>query len=113
MQVGESHKAYPLSQLNDAAINDVVGEEPVVVFVRSEGPSAAGYLRKLDGRELNFLFSNGDFLDEESGSTWDMTGRAVSGPLTGSQLEPIPSRHSCWFSIVGSLPDIELYTPQS
>ena len=49
--------------------------------------------------------------DVKVGSFWDDTGNAVEGPITGVQLDPVPSRTSYWFSIVGALPDIELQKP--
>ena len=58
-----------------------------------------------------FSFVEGVLQDEETSSRWDDGGRAISGSITGSQLVRVPSRTSFWFSLVGSLPDVELYTP--
>ena len=111
IQIGESHKAYPLTNRPDEAINDEVGGEKVVVIVRADGPTGFAYLSALDGQTLTFSLSDGVLEDAETGSTWNDGGRAISGPMAGRQLTPVPSRASFWFSLVGSLPGIELHTP--
>ena len=108
VQVGESHKAYLLTDRPDGVINDEVGDERIVVIVRTKGPTGSAYLSALDGQTLTFTLSQGVVQDSESGSRWDDAGRAISGPLVGAQLTPVASRASFWFSLVGSLPGIEL-----
>ena len=61
--------------------------------------------------DLGFMMIEGVLQDVKVGSFWDDTGNAVEGPITGVQLDPVPSRTSYWFSIVGALPDIELQKP--
>ena len=112
VQVGESHKAYPLASDADWVLNDVVGGETVVVIGRAEGPTAAGYLGTVDGQKLSFRLNGGSVEDEETGSQWDDSGKAVLGPLAGVQLTAVASRTSFWFSLVGALPDIELHKPE-
>ena len=81
------------------------------MIVRPEGPTGAAYSRTLGDRTLSFTLSDRVLKDVETQSSWDDSGRAVSGPLAGSQLKPVPSRTSFWFSVAGSLPGIGLYTP--
>ena len=111
-QVRESHKAYPLASDADWVLNDVVGGETVVVIGRAEGPTAVGYLGTVDGQKLSFRLNDGPLEDLETGSQWDDSGKAVSGPLAGVQLTAVASRTSFWFSLVGALPDIELHQPE-
>lgn len=111
VQVGEVHKAYPITERPDAVVNDVVGGKEIVVVSREAGPTAASFERTLEGRTLSFGLEGGQMVDAETGSRWDDAGRAVAGPLTGTQLERVPSRTSFWFSLVGSLPDVELHLP--
>ena len=112
VQVGESHKAYPLATDSDWVLNDEVGGESVVVIGRAERPAAVAYLRTINGRELSFRLNDGSVEDAETNSEWDDSGKAVSGPMAGAQLMAVPSRTSFWFSLVGALPSIELYQPQ-
>ena len=111
VQLGDIHRAYAISERPDQVINDVVDGEPILIVARNRGPTAAAYERTLPGRQLTFIFVDGVLQDEETSSRWDDGGRAISGILVGSQLVRVPSRTSFWFSLVGSLPDVELYVP--
>ncbi len=112
LQVDEEHKAYLLTREADWLVNDVVGEGAIVVVGRSRIPSATAFFANPDGQKLTFELVDGAVTDEQTGSRWDANGLAVSGPLQGSQLEPVPSRTSFWFSLVGALPGIELHTTE-
>ena len=81
----------------------------MVVF--SSGVTGSAFLATVAGMELSFGIKDGLFIDEETGSTWNMAGRSVAGVLQGKNLEPIPSRRAFWFSIAGAVPDLELYLP--
>ena len=100
-------RVYPLGALKAVPIiNDEVGREPIVVFSR-EGmlsvldaeiirdsrriPAAAAYSRRLNGRVLTFELRGERIVDRETGSEWDLFGRAVAGPLKGAQLKPADS----------------------
>ena len=111
IEVEGEHKAYPLSAQSDSVVNDTVGGLGVLVILRAEGPTAAAFLSAFDGRPLTFELRDGSVFDSETGTRWDDGGRAVSGPLVGSRLTPLPSRASFWFSIAGALPGIELHSP--
>ena len=111
VQVGEAHKAYPLTGAPDYVANDEVGGEPIVTLVRSELKAGFSYFSAVDGRPLTFELASGTLRDVETGSLWDDSGRAFSGELAGSQLALVPSRTSFWFSIVSALPGLEIYAP--
>ena len=110
VQVGESHRAYALTGTEDRVINDEVGGESVVVIVGKNGPTAVAFFSTANEQDLSFKLQDGSIVDHETGSTWDDTGLAVSGPLSGARLAPVPARTSFWFSLVGALPDIELHS---
>lgn len=48
--------------------------------------------RDIGGRQLNFQRDGEGFRDAETGSHWDVPGRATSGPLAGRQLTAVPLR---------------------
>jgi hypothetical protein len=49
--------------------------------------TAAAFDRRLDGRTLSFTAATtGIVTDVQTGSCWDLTGRAISGRLRGAQL---------------------------
>ena len=111
VRAGEFEKVFPLRKLQGLPVNDVVGGEPVVIFSQKRGLFGFAYSAEVDGRRLTFLREEKTIIDEETRSTWKLTGKAVNGPMTGKQLRPLPTRLAQWFSIARTLPDIEVYGP--
>ena len=67
----------------------------------------------LDGRMLSFAPNPDDadgqtFTDAETGSTWDIFGRAVEGELAGAQLTRVIHSDHFWFAWQAFHPDTEL-----
>lgn len=62
----------------------------------------------LDGRQLTFTGAGEGFVDEQTGSTWDVTGAAVEGELAGAQLERIPHFDTFWFAWSTYAPETDL-----
>ena len=102
-------RAYPVVELGRKAIMDIVGGENIVVFTNADESTGAAYEPIAAGRRLNFEARNGEFTDKETGSIWDLAGRAIDGPLHGTQLPPLPSKTTFWFAIVAAEPDITVY----
>jgi len=46
----------------------------------------------------------GVFADQQTGSTWDITGRAIRGPLAGERLRPLEHDEQFWFAVAAFLP---------
>lgn len=118
VQTGEgSAVVYPFSRLRaEAPINDELAGDPIVVFFDpdvasaldspqiSEGRSvgsAAVFKRTVGGRTLTFDAGaeDGRFRDRETGSSWDLSGRAVTGRLQGAQLDRVPHDDQFWFAL--------------
>jgi hypothetical protein len=52
-----------------------------------------------DGTELTFTDAgDGAFTDEQTGSTWNVLGQAVDGPLGGSELGQVAHLDTFWFA---------------
>lgn len=111
----ETAIAVPLSTLTELALAtvDLAGTEVVVFWApgtlsplddfeiaasRDIG-SAAAYFAEVDGRALTFtVVAPGRFEDDQTGSTWDVTGLALDGPLAGSRLAPVNHGTPFWFA---------------
>ena len=123
--VGEQAVAYPFSAIAEAGvINDEINGQPVVVFyapdtvsaldtavieqARAVG-SAISYNPVVDGDQLTFEFDNNNITDTNTGSEWDVTGRAISGPLEGTQLEILPHANHFWFAFAAFYPDLTIW----
>ena len=101
---GGSGRGYPfgeLSQLGRQAVVNEVFDEPYVVFYDIEdGETAIAHASTVNGSRLFFEAApNRLFRDQETGSLWTIGGEAVSGPLEGSQLDPIDNAYVLfWFA---------------
>jgi hypothetical protein len=109
-------KAYPFSVLaGEPVVNDEVAEVPIVVLWGAASTASAlddpsiprgravgvgvAYLRLVDGKTLTFESSGEDHIrDRETGSVWDLLGKAVSGPLKREELTPVIQANHFWFA---------------
>jgi hypothetical protein len=124
---GPTPVAYPFDHLADArVVHDEVAGEPLLLLwapgtaTALGGPAiataddigAVGVFRpEADGRALNFELRDGEVVDAETGSVWDVTGRARSGPLAGSVLEAVAHDNTLWFAWAAFRPETEVRTP--
>ena len=122
---GDTAVAYPLSAISrKKLIEDSIDGQNVVIFFEpgqvsaldnasiersKEVGSASMYIPEVDGRQLTFMVDGSKILDNETGSTWNVFGQAIDGPLAGSQLQPMLSHTHFWFAWAAFRPDTELY----
>jgi Protein of unknown function (DUF3179) len=108
--------AWTLDGLVDgeaAATHDDIEGEPLVILWKAGQSSALDqadiasgrdvgtvgvFSTVLDGQELTFRAESDGFVDDQTGSTWNVLGDAIDGPLAGSALEPITFVRTFWFS---------------
>jgi len=76
---------------------------------RDVGQTAA-FVADVDGTPVELVPGDADdrFVDELSGSTFDLRGRAIDGPLQGALLEAVPHDDTFWFVWVAFKPDTEV-----
>ena len=67
--------------------------------------------RRVAGRTLTFRPAGKGFQDRETGSRWDLAGRAVAGPLQGRRLRAIPHGDHFWFAWVAFRPRTQVADP--
>lgn len=102
LRVGDATRAYPMAELRrQSPVVDSLGGVPLILVVGEDGRSVRAFNRRMDGRELN-LFRKPDvsplrLVDAGTGSEWDFTGQAVSGPLAGKKLEKVFVLKDYWF----------------
>jgi hypothetical protein len=60
--------------------------------------SVGVFLSELDGRTLSFTAGPDGFVDDVTGSTWNILGEAIAGPAAGSQLQRVPHLDTFWFA---------------
>jgi hypothetical protein len=115
----------PFSRLQREPVIDLDdGGGPVVAFYRRAVKSsldagrtvdsrdvgtATAFDRRLDGRSLTFSATgDGVFRDRQTGSSWDVTGVALSGPLAGRRLVPVRHDVQFWFAVAAFVPDVRI-----
>jgi hypothetical protein len=106
--LGVHHKgvarAYPVLILNwHEIVNDRIGGDPIVVTYCPLCGTGMAFDGRVGGRELAFgvsgLLYNSDVLlyDRTTESLWSqIMSRAVTGPLKGTRLAPVPLTHTSW-----------------
>lgn len=94
-------KAYPFTAvMKQELILDDVGGVPMFLVTGEDKKSVRAFERKVDGRKLEFLKTSPPstlFVDAETGSSWDFSGRAFAGPLKDKQLTKLPVLNDYWF----------------
>jgi len=104
-------KAYPFADLErQSPILDNIAGVSLLLVLGDDRKSVRAFERSIDGRTLEFFAKPGAaslrLIDAETGSEWDFTGQATSGPLTGRQLRKIAGLKDYWF-------DWKIYHPQT
>lgn len=105
VRIGDQQKAYPypISQ-SEEVINDELADEPIVIFhiegarsaldapeisdSRKDGSTGA-FSRIVNDETLTFYYDRSSIKDRETESTWDITGKAISGSLENEKLKPL------------------------
>ncbi len=111
VKVNGEARSYPIAALEkQSPILDQLGGIPLLLVLGEEKKSARVFERAVDGRVLEF-FAKPDsqalqLVDAETGSTWDFTGTAVVGPLTGKRLKRVALLKDYWF-------DWKIYNPMT
>lgn len=101
-----ANRAYHLDNLEDGVYMDQVGQQSLVLFI-SQGAGVV-YEPRVNDQLLSFHAQDGLFVDEQTNSVWDFSGKAVSGELTGSQLERLTQTNIYWFSWAIHQPDTDV-----
>jgi hypothetical protein len=110
-------KAYPYERFAELGLlhDRIGGQEILVVWHRS-----AKFVTVFDPNtsagisEFTIESADGSFpfylRDQLTGSHWDLTGRAIEGPLAGETLRQVMASYSAfWFAWAAIWPDTELW----
>ena len=100
--VNNASRAYPFEALlKQSPIVDEPGGVPLLIVLGDDQKSVRAFERNVDGRTLE-LWQKPNvtplrLVDAETASEWDFSGKAVSGRLSGKQLQKIPILNDYWF----------------
>jgi hypothetical protein len=131
LAAGDEAVAFPYDRLRRAgggqmeAVNEEVGGEPVLVIWKPGTVSAldqetieasrdvgagAGFSRRVGDQVLTFEVRDGQLVDQETGTTWNVLGMAVEGPLAGQELPGVAALDSFWFDWAAFHPETEIWS---
>ena len=124
--LNKKSKAYPYSiTQKKGVIHDTVGDTEIVVF---HGKGAVSAIDKkqiseskqagstgvfspiLEAQTLTFTKTKKGFVDKQTQSTWDITGKAIDGKLKGKQLKRLVHGDYFAFAWLVFQPTSEIYT---
>jgi hypothetical protein len=108
--------AYPVKAMEtEPVVNDTVGGTPVVVLFDRQHDIGSVFSRQVAGQTLSFAQADdgaGSLVarDRETGTTWNVSGHALAGPLAGAALSPAPHWNQLfWFSWSTFKPGTRVY----
>ncbi|RMD95210.1 MAG: DUF3179 domain-containing protein, partial [Calditrichaeota bacterium] len=111
-------KAYPWDALGEMGIlQDRVGGQSILIAWYSPGRFVTAFFPKTSKGEARFSLVRSEaaspfyLQDDLTGTLWDLTGRAVDGPLKGESLTVVqPAYSAFWFAWSAIWPDTRLYS---
>jgi len=106
---GGNTKAYPMFSFDDgrAILNDQISGEPIAVFGDPDSRMIRAFVSRVNGQTLTLKLKsspdlislpNVQFVDDETGSVWDIEGNAVEGSLMGEKMDRATSFIAYWFA---------------
>jgi hypothetical protein len=129
VSVDDASRVYPHGiTRRRRVLHDLLGSDAIVVFhadgavsaldrsiiARSREDGSVGvFLRSVADTVLTFRYSGNRFIDNEFGNTWDITGRAIEGPLHGEQLTTVQHGSYFAFAWLAANPGAEIFTEEA
>ncbi len=105
---GEARAYYFEDVIRAGAINDHLGDVPVVVWASANEYRA--YVRQVEDRTLTFELQGSTLTDKETGSTWEpRRGIALSGPLKDVVLLSVPNTTAFDWAWLDFYPESGIY----
>ncbi len=125
VRYGEQQRLYPFGLVSElSVINDELGNLKIAIFGKHGTLSAldaeqiknskkivsvTAWSRQLDDQILSFEFSDNQIRDRETGSHWNILGKATSGPYIGRQLNEVDSGVHFAFAWLAFNPNSDIY----
>jgi len=119
------YKIYPFTAVaKEGVINDKFESKNIVIFYLSgtvsnmderelaqskDVGSVTAFNPMVDGKILIFSKKGDVFVDDQSKSKWDITGKCINGKMKGKQLFIEPHSNHFAFSWLAFYPDSEIY----
>ena len=113
VKINNEAKAYPFSALEkQSPILDSVGGVKIVLLLGEDRKSVRAFERTVDGKTLEFFVKSDspEIVDAETGSSWDFSGKAVAGEMSGKELKKVAVLKDFWFDWKNYNPETRIYS---
>ena len=114
---GTAGRGYPFGELaaigDVAVLNEMVSGVPTAIFYEArDGETALAFDARVGAQTLTFdADPSGVWIDQETGSTWQINGEATAGPLVGERLQTRADAYTLfWFAWRHFQPDGQVFT---
>ena len=125
LREGKEAVAVPFSALSKRRVVRLeLGKKELVVFWARGAGSVLDRARIAKGKEVGvsavFVARAGDraltfepkgegrFRDRETGTLWNISGKAIEGELVGAELEPVAHGNHFWFAWIAFMPETKI-----
>lgn len=122
---GDHYKIYPFTAITEeVVINDAFDHKKIVIFFETGTVSvldeddiskskvigtATVFESKIDGKELTFKSVDGQFVDNQTKSIWNITGQCTKGLMKGKELYPANHTNHFAFAWLSFNPESLIY----
>ncbi len=108
------HRAYPIKTLiTCGVVNEAIGSTEIAVFFDPQSAAATAVSARVGGKTLTFELRASDgvigFYDRQTGSKWNIEGKAEEGKLKGKQLDRLDCHLSQWYGWCACFPETTIY----
>ncbi|MBS3736746.1 DUF3179 domain-containing protein [Candidatus Bipolaricaulota bacterium] len=109
IKVKDCALAVPKSEFRSVGLAQTeLGGEPILIVYEEALDAIRAYSRIVAGETREFAREGGNLVSQPDGTTWEMTGEPVGGPLSDQTLEPVPFFDAMWFSWYAFYPETEI-----
>ncbi len=108
----EKVMAYPITMfVTPTVLRETMGEQTFTFIFSATEDIAIGFETDLTFSISDWYPDSGSLFltDSETGSTWNLLGKAVDGSLTGEQLNAAQGFIAYWFAAAAYFPEIQIY----
>ena len=117
-QTDRRNKLIYLTDKGRNILNDAIGSEKIAVFGDPASRMIRAFISTVNGQDLTLRLKDGadlkslknvQFIDDETGSVWNLNGTAVEGSLKGEKMGRAKSFVAYWFAWSAFNRDTELW----
>lgn len=113
LRLGDAARAYPIERLakTEGVVEETVEGVPLTVWFDASSRTAVAFDARVGGRVRSFDRRPDGFVERATGSRFAWTGRAVDGPLAGTQLQRPTSCLAEWYGWYSHHPHTSIWGP--